>query len=239
MRLPPSSSSSPVPEPSVALSVIGAEAGSSLATVPTQPEWREVKKVSPSSVPVDPPTSAVSVGEIPPIGAAGSHELPSLQKNALQSPTASHLELEKELKTKLEHLKEVEEGFYRQRAHENWLASGDSNTSFFHRAVKVKQARKQITQIANSQGDMVTTIAGVADVLVDYYHRLLGDINPEVQPYPLADLCRLVSKKVTNASVELLCAPVTPLEIRDALFSIPNDKASGPDGFPASFFKDA
>ncbi|XP_074297176.1 uncharacterized protein LOC141627869 [Silene latifolia] len=37
----------------------------------------------------------------------------------------------------------------------------------------------------------------------------------------------------------ILLAPVTKKEIKDAIFSIPNHKAPGPDGFSSAFFKDS
>ena len=43
--------------------------------------------------------------------------------------------------------------------------------------------------------------------------------------------------QVSNSENEFLTAPFIEKEIRDAIFDMEHNKASGPDGFPAEFYQ--
>ncbi|XP_010687418.1 uncharacterized protein LOC104901528 [Beta vulgaris subsp. vulgaris] len=94
-----------------------------------------------------------------------------------------------------------------------WVTSGDENTDMFHRAIKSRR-------IQNT-----------------YYEKLLGTtresrrcINEEI-----IALGRVLSQQHQDS----LMLPVTEVEIKNALFSIPGDKSPGPNGFGTFFYKDA
>ncbi|XP_031287107.1 uncharacterized protein LOC116145808 [Pistacia vera] len=55
----------------------------------------------------------------------------------------------------------------------------------------------------------------------------------------IAEASRYFSGHISPDMISPLTAPITDDEIRIALFSIPDDKASGPDGFTSLFFKRA
>jgi len=46
-----------------------------------------------------------------------------------------------------------------------------------------------------------------------------------------------MSNSLTVEQQLAICAPFTEKDIKDAIFSIPNTKSPGPDGFSSGFFK--
>ncbi|GKG20243.1 hypothetical protein Tco_0380044, partial [Tanacetum coccineum] len=56
---------------------------------------------------------------------------------------------------------------------------------------------------------------------------------------PIVDSDSIFTKKITEREANYMVRPVTDKEIKDAMFSINDNKAPGPDGFSAKFFKKA
>ncbi|GKC34214.1 hypothetical protein Tco_1046598, partial [Tanacetum coccineum] len=77
----------------------------------------------------------------------------------------------------------MEERFLKQKAKIEWLRVGDSNSAYFHKAVKGRVSRSIIDVVSDSN--------------------------------------------------------VTNQEVKDAIFSMGNDKSPGPDGYTTAFFKEA
>ncbi|KAJ9535485.1 hypothetical protein OSB04_un001384 [Centaurea solstitialis] len=124
-----------------------------------------------------------------------------------------------------------EEKYFAQRAKVRWLNEGDSNTRFFHNAVKERRGRNFIRSVSDIHGNFTKE-----DVFVAHFHSVLGTTDALVQP-ELDSI--LFHTKLTLAESLHIIRPVQDLEIKEAMFSIGNDKAPGSDGFSAKFFKAA
>ncbi|KAJ9536724.1 hypothetical protein OSB04_un000109 [Centaurea solstitialis] len=128
-----------------------------------------------------------------------------------------------------------EESYYRQRAKIRWLNQGDSNTKFFHNAVKEKRNRNCIRSVLDAHGTLVRD-DDVPNVFLDHFRSFLGMRDPLVQPEVDQDL--FYNPLSLGESLDII-RPITDGEIKDALFGIGNDKAPGSDGFSSKFFKSA
>ncbi|KAL0378724.1 UNVERIFIED_CONTAM: hypothetical protein Sradi_3177900 [Sesamum radiatum] len=141
-----------------------------------------------------------------------------------------------DLRRKAVFLAEAERHFYYQKAKIHFLKMGDRNTKFFHDIVKRNAAKSVILSITKGDGTIVTATEDIGHEFVAYYTSLLGT---EIQTLPVdSDVFEWGPKLSFEHALELGRA-VTPLEVKEAIFSISYNKAPGPDEFSACFFKRA
>nr|GEZ20190.1 hypothetical protein [Tanacetum cinerariifolium] len=111
-------------------------------------------------------------------------------------------------------------------------AACDANTSYFHKVVKSKAARNRIDSVLDASGN---TVAGeqVGMAFVDYYSYFLGQSGSTI-PLEADDL---FTNMISEMKATYMVRDVSDNEIRDAMFAMCDNKAPGPDGFSAAFFK--
>ncbi|XP_074299580.1 uncharacterized protein LOC141630711 [Silene latifolia] len=108
-------------------------------------------------------------------------------------------------------LRQARDQFLRQKAKLDWMRLGDDNTAFFHASIKSRRAKNRVFQVKDMNGLNVRPIN----------RRIVQSGN-----------C------LNAGHCERLTSPITGEEIREAMFSIPGNKAPGPDGYSSQFFKD-
>ncbi|GJZ97390.1 RNA-directed DNA polymerase, eukaryota, reverse transcriptase zinc-binding domain protein [Tanacetum coccineum] len=126
-----------------------------------------------------------------------------------------------------------EEKILAQKAKVRWLSEGDKNSKYFHNAIKSRMHTNRIMGVYDSQGSWFQG-EDVAKQFVKHFETFLGN-NNEVEEIDSPD--ELFSNKLTKDESEYMVRDVTDAEIKEAMFGIGNDKAPGPDGFTAMFFK--
>src|SRR6516165_6265357 len=128
-----------------------------------------------------------------------------------------------------------EEAFYKQRSRVQWLSLGDKNTKFFHRSLVHRQVRNRIHSLLDEDGSHVTDQRGLGQLAVRYFQGLFSAPS---QP-SFEGVSRVITSRIFEDVIPSLIADISDEEIRSAMFSIPDDKALGPDGYTALFFKRA
>ncbi|GJR10704.1 hypothetical protein Tco_0793356 [Tanacetum coccineum] len=128
----------------------------------------------------------------------------------------------------------LKERFLKQKAKIEWLQVGDTNFAYFHKSVKSKVSRSHIDYITTADG---TIFEGdrVPSAFVDHYTTFLGQ-QGNVDALNIHDL--FGTKLDENVAAEMV-KPITPQEVKEAIFSMGNDKSPGPDGYTTAFFKEA
>ena len=127
-----------------------------------------------------------------------------------------------------------EESLFKQRSRINWLQLGDRNTKFFHNSLLHRQVRNQIHSLQNSStGSIITDQQEMGNLASSYYEQLLSAPHP---PLP-GSVQHLFPNIITEASRLSINLPITDEDIKAALFSIPDNKSPGPDGYNSFFFK--
>ena len=125
---------------------------------------------------------------------------------------------------------DLEEVSWRQKSREIWLKEGDRNTGFFHRMANSHRRRNSITSI-RINGRKLVKEDEVKEGLVNAFQSLLSaPINGNL-PFP--DLYFNLIGEDQAAKLEEM---FTEEEILEAVSSLNDDKAPGPDGFPLAFW---
>ncbi|XP_077228456.1 uncharacterized protein LOC143861414 [Tasmannia lanceolata] len=126
-----------------------------------------------------------------------------------------------------------EESIIRQKSRNFWLTKEDTNSSFFHAAVRARRNRNNIYGTSNDQGEIITDPDSIASIYVDYFARIL---NAQFQTPDPSDIPE-PSKKLTTIQSEWLTRPILKEEIENVIRFCDGDKSPGPDGFNGQFFK--
>jgi len=126
-----------------------------------------------------------------------------------------------------------EESYFKQRSRIQWLQLGDKNTAFFHKSLLHRQTRNRIHMLKDESGNNIIDEQEIGQLATSYYEQLLSPT-----PSPLAeDITSLYPTTISDTSRCRANLPITNDDIKNALFSIPDNKSSGPDGYNALFFK--
>ncbi|GJV92832.1 hypothetical protein Tco_1540645 [Tanacetum coccineum] len=128
----------------------------------------------------------------------------------------------------------LEEHFLKQKAKVEWLRAGDSNTAYFHKAVKSRISRSRIEVVMDTNGTLFAN-EQVVDAFVNRYEAFHGQ-SVHTGTF---DIEGLFLNTMDNEIALSMVLPMTEIEVKEAIFLMGNDKAPGPDGFTAAFFKEA
>ncbi|GJY39026.1 hypothetical protein Tco_0425390 [Tanacetum coccineum] len=128
----------------------------------------------------------------------------------------------------------MEERFLKQKAKIEWLKEGDSNSAYFHKAVKSRVSRSRIDVVTDANG-VVFQNEKVADAFISHYEVFLG------QPGITNDMDtnNLFQTRLTVDDALNVVRVISDQEVKEAIFSMGNDKSPGPDGYTVAFFKEA
>ncbi|GJU18554.1 hypothetical protein Tco_1146520 [Tanacetum coccineum] len=127
-----------------------------------------------------------------------------------------------------------EERFLKQKTKIEWLLAGDSNTTYFHKIVKSKYARNRIEMVSDAFNNIYDGNQ-VPGAFVNHYNQFL---RAEGVTIPLDDH-DLFTHVLDDAKAEFMVRDVSNDEVRSVIFSIGDDRAPGPNGCTAAFFKKA
>ncbi|XP_073355407.1 uncharacterized protein [Aegilops tauschii subsp. strangulata] len=133
----------------------------------------------------------------------------------------------------LNRLEEQLETYWKQRAHVNWMKRGDRNTKFFHAAASERRRRNRIRKLRKEDGTIVDKEDDMKAVVTNYFLNLFTSHAGVRQD----ELLACIDTRVTPNMNELLQKEYTREEVFEALQSIGDLKAPGPDGMPSIFYK--
>ncbi|XP_062096307.1 uncharacterized protein LOC133802077 [Humulus lupulus] len=125
--------------------------------------------------------------------------------------------------------------FLKQKVKEDWLKQGDENTKFFHNSIRNRHIQNAIYSIWDMEGNWHDRQEEVHNTFYAYYEGLLGSemknrrnvLDSVVQSGPM----------ISDQQAIFLLKKYTVEEVKSALYSIPDEKAPGPDGYNSGFFK--
>ncbi|GKC28174.1 protein LAZ1, partial [Tanacetum coccineum] len=127
------------------------------------------------------------------------------------------------------------EKLLQQKTKITWLKDGDFNSSYFHKVVKGRVSRNRIKVVYDDKGNPCPRDE-IANIFVSHFMSFLGTQD---DVYEVEDAESLFTNRLHDDVALDLIKPVHDKEIKEALFNIDDNKASGPDGYSSKFFKAA
>ncbi|GKB03041.1 RNA-directed DNA polymerase, eukaryota, reverse transcriptase zinc-binding domain protein [Tanacetum coccineum] len=122
-----------------------------------------------------------------------------------------------------------------QKAKIKCLSEGDQNTTYFYEILKSRKHKGRIKSICNENGNRYDGDK-VAKAFFEHFKKFLGT-KQVVQPLSSVDIN--LEKTLSEDEAKDMISMVTNDEIKEAIFDIDSNKASGPDGYTSRFFKKA
>ncbi|XP_019180199.1 PREDICTED: uncharacterized protein LOC109175391 [Ipomoea nil] len=155
-------------------------------------------------------------------------------QRALDShPRTDLIKLNNKLHKELDEIPNQEELYWFQRSREDWIATGDRNTGFYHAATAVRKAYSKITRLKNCQGDWLDSDEDILDHITQFFRELYTEEDSNIVHTTWSKTFPTLHKTVWD----YVNALVTPAEIKLACFDMAPFKAPGPDGYHAGFFQ--
>lgn len=152
-----------------------------------------------------------------------------------QHGNLSEIQREKDLLAQIEKWDKIEESIWQQKSRIDWISLGDSNTRFFHAAVKQRQNCNAIYKLVTAEGRELRGQEQIKNEIREFYKKLMGNANEEL---PMLDRAVMRSgAKLNIHQMRELAADCIESEVKEALFSMNSLKAPGIDGFNVYFFK--
>lgn len=127
----------------------------------------------------------------------------------------------------------------KQKSKLHWLKVGDGNNKVFYKAAMVRELRNVIKEIKRSDGTTVITQEEIKKEAEHFFQNFLDYKPAHYQGITSGELHCLLSYRCSPTEGEKLVRVVTEEEIKSIMFSMPRDKAPGPDGYTVEFLKEA
>ncbi|KAK3193246.1 hypothetical protein Dsin_024556 [Dipteronia sinensis] len=154
-----------------------------------------------------------------------------------QQPIDSNLRIrEKELISCYTTTLKAEEDLLKQKSRIQSLKAGDHNSSYFFKAINGKRNRSKIHTITRDDGSLIEGDILVKKEAIRHFQTILGYSRP-VSHGIGSTLSKIIDKVISNRQADFMGRDVSDDEIREVCFSLHPNKAPGPDGFNAHFFK--
>ncbi|XP_022889164.1 uncharacterized protein LOC111404611 [Olea europaea var. sylvestris] len=138
-----------------------------------------------------------------------------------------------ELKCSYDLLLLQEEIYRKQRSCVKWLKERDRNTAFFHAMARQNQQKIHVSEIMGPSC-ILTDTQQILGAAVEFFKSHL-DSGIE-SGRDLSPMLSLVPNLVTSEDNEMLLFVISEHEVYDAVKGIPEDSATGPDGFSSSLY---
>eukprot|EP00253_Pinus_taeda_P022384 PITA_22384 len=129
-----------------------------------------------------------------------------------------------------------EETLWKQKSRVLWLKEGEQNTKFFHRSAIDYRNVNKILELKNSEGQILRNHKDISDLLSNHFSNIARE--PEVnREAAIQEITNAIPNSITEEQNWSLRKRITMEEVEEAVRSMPNDKAPGPDGFTINFYK--
>ncbi|GKV32839.1 hypothetical protein SLEP1_g41408 [Rubroshorea leprosula] len=125
----------------------------------------------------------------------------------------------------------IKERMWQQKSRKLWLKEGDANKKFFHRCVKGRRRRNEISSV-QINGKQHTEVEEIKEEVAKYFQEMFAE-----EKWKRPKLDGISFKQITKADNELLTAAFSEQEIKEAIWNCDSSKAPSPNEFNFKFIK--
>ena len=126
-----------------------------------------------------------------------------------------------------------QEDVWKEKARDQRFIHGDRNTTYFHRLAKIRASTNFINFLQD--GELVITEPSDIELHVINYFQSFFTVANNCIPNDL--IAKTIPSLVSVDENNMLLRIPQREEIKDAVFALNGDGASGPDGFGAHFYQ--
>ena len=137
------------------------------------------------------------------------------------------------LKAKFQLQYRLEEEYWRTKSRVLWLQAGDKNTKYFHNKTRQRRHYNRIAQIQDDQGKLLSKPNDIHRHIENYFLTLYKSHGSSLDNNLMSGIPVSVTEEMNRA----LTAPILEKEIKEAVFKMNPEKASGPDGMTPNFYR--
>jgi len=137
-----------------------------------------------------------------------------------------------ELRKRMQRVLSQDDAYWRQRAKTHWYKDGDRNTKFFHASATARKKVNRILSLEDDVGNKITSDHGLKDVARNYFVNIF-----QQQDSDFSSVLDVINPLISDNDNDLLMAPFTKAEFREAIFSMHPDKCSGPASYSPGFYQ--
>lgn len=148
-------------------------------------------------------------------------------------------ENEKKLRQPKLDLKEIRNkktNFLISRLRQENFNHNNKSSKYLASQIKIQKEKSTISSIKNSAGKPTNSPDEINLIFKEFHTNLYSDNNPQ-EEHITSFLASLDLPQLSTEQKNKLNTPLTNEEIQSAPNKMPNNKAPGPDGFPAEFYK--
>ncbi|XP_031127593.1 uncharacterized protein LOC116029690 [Ipomoea triloba] len=155
-----------------------------------------------------------------------------IQRNFALHHRSDLIKLDRKLRKELEIILHQEELIWFQRSREEWITSGDCNTSFYHTSTTIRKNTAKIQSLRTKDGLWITDERLFVDHIRNFFMSLYEDGH---QP-AASDILNEQFLSLTEQEWLQVSQPFKLEEIKLAVFEMNPCKALGYDGYTAGFY---
>ncbi|XP_019166530.1 PREDICTED: uncharacterized protein LOC109162265 [Ipomoea nil] len=156
-----------------------------------------------------------------------------LEEKLQERPTDETLLEYKRVQALLQRQVRMEESYWQQKAHSQWVVEGERNSKYFQGLVRERRSRQIIHKIMSDEGVWVEDQGKIAGMAVEFFQQLFTAEATNLDP-SIFDCLQVV---VTEQENQALVAEPSMEEVRSSVFSMNANSAAGPDGFGGGFYQ--
>jgi mannosylglycoprotein endo-beta-mannosidase len=148
--------------------------------------------------------------------------------------STQEIELKSQSNTQIVNPLHEEELKWYQHSKSQFILEGDSNTRYFHSVANGRHRKNRIHSLVQEEG----TIEGQEQLkfyITNYYKNLFGE--PDEGNFTMDEARKEDIPQVSAEKNGLLMATYTEEEVKKVIFLMEHNKAPGPNGFPAEFYR--